>query len=457
MRSPGTTIDATPKTDARHRTSPRQQDHMQNCAWLTTDELEGDVTLVTIGSTGTTTPSAHQELCDALYDIAAKQTRHAVILAGDWSALDHGPAGQLDPPLGDLIGRVIIAIDICPHVVIAAVGGRLGAPSATVALSCDIVIASGSFVLDSHIRLDDVEFEPNGYYGLRTRRVVTSAALTNTDIDAESARAAGLVHRRVPHASLINSAHTIARHAATGRPHGDPIHKRNLRRVGTPRVHTANAQPDADPSDPSPLERPARGATAMSTISLNTLGIAEFSLPSASDPTDRTREVRDLTMALRSIADDDETRAVVLRAGPTNPTQETLHSEGFDGDPRSGRDLIELLTNLPAAVIASIDGEVASPLELAIILAADIVIASPRTRFRFGPDSVMAATNLGLLNDGLDLITRRSLAWLMLTDASYTAEEAERVGFVTRVAVDERLDIEIDWVVGRLNALGLSR
>lgn len=68
--------------------------------------------------------------------------------------------------------------------------------------------------------------------------------------------------------------------------------------------------------------------TAMPANSFDTLGIAEFSMPSVSSPADRTREVVELCEALHSVVERpnspgqsrSETQAIKLALNPCAPT-----------------------------------------------------------------------------------------------------------------------------------------
>lgn len=110
-----------------------------------------------------------------------------------------------------------------------------------------------------------------------------------------------------------------------------------------------------------------------------------------------------------------------------------------------------VLARVPAPVVVRVHGTAAGA-GFSFVMAADIAIAGASAKF------TMAYSGVGLSADGGSswllprLVGRRRAAEIMLTDKVVSAEEAERIGLVTRTVPDEELNAETDELVAKLAA-----
>ncbi len=109
------------------------------------------------------------------------------------------------------------------------------------------------------------------------------------------------------------------------------------------------------------------------------------------------------------------------------------------------------LAAVPAPVVASVHAAAAGA-GFSLVMAADLALAGASASF------TMAYAGVGLSPDGGSswllprLVGRRRAAEIMLTDRRIGAEEAERIGLVTRAVADEELAAETDALVAKLAA-----
>jgi 2-(1,2-epoxy-1,2-dihydrophenyl)acetyl-CoA isomerase len=107
------------------------------------------------------------------------------------------------------------------------------------------------------------------------------------------------------------------------------------------------------------------------------------------------------------------------------------------------------LMRLDAPVVARVHGTAAGA-GMSLVLAADIAIAGAAATF------TMAYTRVGLSPDGGSswllprIVGRRRAAEIMLLNPRIDADEAERLGIVTRTVPDDELDSAVDAVVAQL-------
>ena len=110
--------------------------------------------------------------------------------------------------------------------------------------------------------------------------------------------------------------------------------------------------------------------------------------------------------------------------------------------------LLELAA-MEAPVVASVHGPAAGA-GFSLVMAADMAIAGASATF------TMAYTGVGLSPDGGSswllprIVGRRRAADLMLTSRSVSADEAERIGLVTRAVADDELWSETEALLARL-------
>ena len=163
-----------------------------------------------------------------------------------------------------------------------------------------------------------------------------------------------------------------------------------------------------------------------------------------------------LLSAVRTIAQDDSVRCVVLRG-----TGKGFMAGGdlatLRADPVQGaRDLlaplneaVALLAQLNAPVIAQVHG-VAAGAGLSLMLQADFVLAAEGTRFNLAYINLGTSCDVGASWALPRLVgLRRALEIAMLGD-TYSASEAERLGLVNRVVPAAELDAAVQELAQRL-------
>ncbi|MCW3012664.1 MAG: Enoyl-CoA hydratase/isomerase [Solirubrobacterales bacterium] len=110
-----------------------------------------------------------------------------------------------------------------------------------------------------------------------------------------------------------------------------------------------------------------------------------------------------------------------------------------------------VLRGLAAPVVARVHGAAAGA-GFSLVMGADVALAGASATF------TMAYAGVGLSPDGgaswllPRLVGRRRAAEIMLTDRRIGAEEAERIGLVTRTVADEELVAETEALVAKLAA-----
>jgi len=118
-----------------------------------------------------------------------------------------------------------------------------------------------------------------------------------------------------------------------------------------------------------------------------------------------------------------------------------------------GRLLTTRLATSPLVVVAAVDGLAAAG-GLELVAACDLVLATRRARFAdrhvrngFVPAFGATARLVRRVGSG-------PAAWLLLGDAEWSAEDAQRVGLVSMIVQDdEALHVEIEALVGRIGGL----
>ncbi len=185
-------------------------------------------------------------------------------------------------------------------------------------------------------------------------------------------------------------------------------------------------------------------------------GVATLELAGAID-LDWARALRDHAVALQGEAD---VRVVLLAA------EGKLFCPGGDlrwmaAQPDARAALAELagtlheglvaLAAVPAPVVARVQGPAAGA-GFSLVMAADLALAGASASF------TMAYTGVGLSPDGGSswllprLVGRRRAADIILTNRRVGAEEAERIGLVSRTVPDEELAAATDELVAQLAA-----
>jgi 2-(1,2-epoxy-1,2-dihydrophenyl)acetyl-CoA isomerase len=114
------------------------------------------------------------------------------------------------------------------------------------------------------------------------------------------------------------------------------------------------------------------------------------------------------------------------------------------------------LVNLEVPVIARVQGFATGGAGLGLVCTADIVICGLGARFLAGATRVGMAPDAGATATLARILGFRRAMEIVLTNRMVEAEEAERIGLVTRAVRDEALDDEV-WAMARLIAQGAPR
>ncbi|HSV37692.1 MAG TPA: enoyl-CoA hydratase-related protein [Nocardioidaceae bacterium] len=102
------------------------------------------------------------------------------------------------------------------------------------------------------------------------------------------------------------------------------------------------------------------------------------------------------------------------------------------------------LIELPAPVIAKVQGYAAGGGGLGLVCASDFVIAADTARFMSGAVRVGMAPDGGVTATLTQLVGLRKAMDIILTNPTLTAEEAASIGLITRVAQEHHLAAEVD-------------
>lgn len=184
-------------------------------------------------------------LREALERIAADRAVRAVILTGagrafcagqDLAERDQPDAAPLDEELRERYNPIIRAIRSMDQPVIAAINGVAAGAGASLALACDLRIASvhGRFML-AFGRIGLVPDSGATWFlpRLLGHARASELALIGDPIDADDALRLGLVSRVVPADQLISAARDMADVIAAGAPQAMALAKRALQRAWT--------------------------------------------------------------------------------------------------------------------------------------------------------------------------------------------------------------------------------
>ena len=164
--------------------------------------------------------------------------------------------------------------------------------------------------------------------------------------------------------------------------------------------------------------------------------------------------IQELNMAFRQIQEDDELRVVVL-TGAGDRAFSTGHdikeSMGKSEEVRKVHteiyDLMFAIWNSGKAVVARVDGYCLG-ISLDLALVCDFTIASeesmfgePEIRFSSGSEFPMLPWTVGM----------KQAKYLMLTGDTINADEALRMGILTKVVPKNKLDEEVDKLTKKLS------
>jgi len=163
----------------------------------------------------------------------------------------------------------------------------------------------------------------------------------------------------------------------------------------------------------------------------------------------------ELDAALTDIEQDDDIRVVILTgSGEAFSAGADVGKFEFDKIIK-GIEFIENVARpfmhfeyLPKPVIAAVNGY-AYGFGTGITLACDVVIASDKARFSTREVN-WGQIPIETLLRGTEILGKRTIAYMALTGATFTAEEAKAVGLVNRVVPHDQLMEEVGKVAERL-------
>ncbi len=104
---------------------------------------------------------------------------------------------------------------------------------------------------------------------------------------------------------------------------------------------------------------------------------------------------------------------------------------------------VSCLVNLEVPVIARVQGFAAGGAGMGLVCASDIVVSARSTRFMAGATRVGMAPDGGATATLSKIVGFRKAMDLVLTNRIVEADEAERIGLVTKVVPDAELDAEV--------------
>jgi 2-(1,2-epoxy-1,2-dihydrophenyl)acetyl-CoA isomerase len=111
---------------------------------------------------------------------------------------------------------------------------------------------------------------------------------------------------------------------------------------------------------------------------------------------------------------------------------------------------ISALIQLPAPVIAKVQGYAAGGGGLGLVCASDFVIAAESAQFMSGAVRVGMAPDAGVSVTLTQLVGFRKAMEIILTNPTLTAKEAAEIGLITKVAADHHLAAEVDALAASL-------
>jgi enoyl-CoA hydratase len=168
------------------------------------------------------TPAMVADIVEAMDTIEADQSVGAVIVTGAGSAFCAGAdLGNLRNATRESLSNVyegFLRIARSPLPTIAAVNGAAVGAGMNMALGCDLRIAATRARFDT--RFMQIGLHPGGGHTWMQRRIVgpqaTMAAVVFSQVfDGPESERVGLSYKCVPDADLLETAHAIARGAAT--------------------------------------------------------------------------------------------------------------------------------------------------------------------------------------------------------------------------------------------------
>lgn len=117
---------------------------------------------------------------------------------------------------------------------------------------------------------------------------------------------------------------------------------------------------------------------------------------------------------------------------------------------------VSALVNLEVPVVTRVHGFAAGGAGLGLVCASDIVICGASTKFMAGATRVGMSPDAGATATLSKIVGFRRAMDMVLTNRIVDAEEAERIGLVTRMVPDDRLDAEV-METARLLAAGAPK
>jgi methylglutaconyl-CoA hydratase len=199
----------------------------------------------------------------------------------------------------------------------------------------------------------------------------------------------------------------------------------------------------------APLHSPSVGDRLVDVR--NVEGVRTVTLDSPSNRNALSARLLDeLLAALQDAATDQVVRVVVLTGTGTVFCSGADLSERGSAAPNRMPEILRLLADCPAPVIARVNGAARAG-GLGLIAAADMAVAAESATFGFSEVRVGVAPAM-ILVPGQRVLEPRFLARAVLTAEPFTASEAAAAGLLSAVVPDEAaLD---EWVQARARAIG---
>ncbi|MBK8314409.1 MAG: enoyl-CoA hydratase/isomerase family protein [Acidobacteria bacterium] len=180
--------------------------------------------------------------------------------------------------------------------------------------------------------------------------------------------------------------------------------------------------------------------------------------------------VNDLKAALRSAADDDQVRVIVVRGAgkdfcagaDLSQLQKIAQANILDNleDAEGFSEMLLKMRKIKKPVIAAVHGRALAG-GAGIASACDLVLAARSASFCY------TEVKIGFVPAMVNAIARRNLSEkrafeLLCTAKPLTAEEAERIGFINRVFDDESFEADVEKYAGDIvrlsaSAIGLTK
>jgi len=192
-------------------------------------DVEGDVAIVRMNNAtrlNALSPTMTREMLEALEKLRADEAIRAIVLTGEGRGFSagadlsefgepyaKGERPQLSLFLKEGYNKLIPLLAEMPKPLIAAINGVVAGAGISLALACDLRIAGdGATFTTAWVKIGLVPDAGSSYLLPRTVGMpkAIELAMLSERVDALSALGIGLVHRVVPHESLMDEARGLA-------------------------------------------------------------------------------------------------------------------------------------------------------------------------------------------------------------------------------------------------------